>query len=64
MSEISLESKLNPKELNKILPSYLIDEVKDDKIDEEESKKKNSEAKITVSKYYYLLYIGFFFFFG
>ena len=56
MSEISLESKLNPKELNKILPSYLIDE--------EESKKKNSEAKITVSKYYYLLYIGFLFFFG
>ena len=31
MKEITKESKLNPKELNKILPSYLIDELEDSK---------------------------------
>ncbi len=51
MSEISLESKLNSKELNKILPSYLIDEVEDDNIVKEEKQKKISKEKNKVSNY-------------
>ena len=49
MNETSLESKLNSEELNKILPSYLIDEVDENKSDKNEKKENILEESNNVS---------------
>ena len=55
MKETTLESKLNPKELNKILPSYLIDELEDSKNDNDENLQIKSNELIKVSIIIYLI---------
>lgn len=49
MKQGSRESKIKTKELNKILPSYLIDEVEDIKHDSDEKKANSSEDNNSVS---------------
>lgn len=49
MKQGSRESKIKTKELNKILPSYLIDEVEDSKHDSDEKKANSSEDNNSVS---------------
>ena len=55
MKEATVESKLNPKELNKILPSYLIDELEDSKNDNDENLQIKSNELIKVSIIIYLI---------
>ena len=59
MKETTLESKLNPKELNKILPSYLIDELEDSKNDNDENLqiKSNELNKVRIIIYLILFRI-------
>ena len=59
MKEATVESKLNPKELNKILPSYLIDELEDSKNDNDENLqiKSNELNKVRIIIYLILFRI-------
>ena len=55
MKEETGESKLIPKELNKILPSYLIDELEDSKNDNDENLQIKSNELNKVSIIIYLI---------
>ena len=55
MKKITKESKLNPKELNKILPSYLIDEIEDNKNAQDENFEFKSDKLNNVSIIIYII---------
>ena len=59
MSKSSGEEKIKAKELNKILPSYLLNEIEQDNIDNNDNEKA-SINKIYIEKvsYYFLNYIS------
>ena len=55
MNEINKDSKLNPKELNKILPSYLIEEIEDNKNSQDENLEFKSDKLNNVSIIIYII---------
>ena len=55
MNEITKDSKLNPKELNKILPSYLIEEIEDNKNSQDENLEFKSDKLNNVSIIIYII---------